>query len=565
MRKFSELNAPRSGTYFCVDKGVTSVAIKELQNQSTKVMMDWKKLSSYAKSKWISTVASTWIQCSSGSLYTFSIYSQTLKSTLHYDQSTLTTVSVWKDVGVNAGVLCGLLYDFAARRTANGPWLIHLLGSAQCFLGYFLMWAAVAGVIAPVPVPIMCLFMYVTAQAQGYFNTSNVVTGVHNFPDYRGTIVGIMKGFLGLSGAILIQVYRTIFNKKPKAYLLMLALLPPINTLLLMWFVRIHNTREGDERKYLNMFSSMAVVVAAYLMTVIILENILRVPLIIHVLMLILLIVLLASLLCIAIQAHEATLANTSENFHDERTQLIVEQVSSESDTNKQRTLQLGGNLNLLQAAQTLNFWILFLSVACAMGSGLATINNISQIGESLGYTVRETDSLVSLWSIWNFAGRFGGGYISDHFLHTRGWARPLFMVITLMVMSIGHLIIASGMQGALYVGSVLVGICYGSQWSIMPTIASEIFGVGNMGSIFNTITIASPVGSYIFSMRVVGYIYDKEASEGNTCIGTHCFMLSFLIMASATVLGSLAALGLFFRTRNFYGQVAHSRIQNIL
>ncbi|KAL1317976.1 hypothetical protein AAHE18_15G172300 [Arachis hypogaea] len=29
MRKFSELNAPRSGTYFCVDKGVTSVAIKE--------------------------------------------------------------------------------------------------------------------------------------------------------------------------------------------------------------------------------------------------------------------------------------------------------------------------------------------------------------------------------------------------------------------------------------------------------------------------------------------------------------------------------------------------------
>ena len=70
-------------------------------------------------------------------------------------------------------------------------------------------------------------------------------------------------------------------------------------------------------------------------------------------------------------------------------------------------------------------------------------------------------------------------------------------------------MVIASGLPGALYAGSILVGICYGSQWSLMPTITSEIFGVGNMGSIFNTITIASPVGSYIFSVRVVGYIYD--------------------------------------------------------
>ncbi|MED6224032.1 hypothetical protein PIB30_079853 [Stylosanthes scabra] len=167
------------------------------------------------------------------------------------------------------------------------------------------------------------------------------------------------------------------------------------------------------------------------------------------------------------------------------------------------------------------------------MASGLATVNNIGQIGESLGYTIRETAFGTSLPV-------FGRCYVSDQFLHARGW-------------------------GALYVGSVLVGICYGPQWSLMPTITSEIFGVGNMGSIFNTITIASPVGSYIFSVRVVGYIYDKEVSEGNKCIGTQCFILSFLIMASATVLGSLEALVLFFRTTNYYGQVVHRRIQNVL
>lgn len=89
-------------------------------------------LNFYLNSKWVSTVASIWIQCTSGSLYTFSIYSQTLKSTQHYDQSTLDIVSVSKDIGANIGVLSGLLYDFIASRTTTttttGPWLVHFLG-----------------------------------------------------------------------------------------------------------------------------------------------------------------------------------------------------------------------------------------------------------------------------------------------------------------------------------------------------------------------------------------------------------------------------------------------------
>jgi hypothetical protein len=331
-----------------------------------------------------------------------------------------------------------------------------------------------------------------------------------------------------------------------------------------MWFVRIHNTHEpvSEEKKYLNIFSLMALVIAAYLMTVIILENIFTLRLLIRIFTFILLMALLASLLCIALKAHEKCTSNSaSESFLAEGSNLIAREDSSSN----QRTVRQGENLNLFEAAKTVNFWILFVSMACGMGSGLATVNNMSQIGESLGYSTVETNSLVALYSIWNFLGRFGAGYVSDYFLHTRGWTRPIFMVITLMIMSIGHVVIAYGLPGALYVGSILVGICYGSQWSLMPTITSEIFGVEHMGSIFNTISVASPVGSYIFSVRVVGYMYDKEASEeGNICIGTHCFMFPFLIMASATILGSLTALCLFFRTRRFYDQVVLRRIQNV-
>lgn len=166
-----------------------------------------KQLKLNAKSKWLSTVASIWIQCTSGSLYTFSVYSPILKSTQYYDQSTLDTVSVFKDIGANSGILSGLLYTYSTtdhryhhsgQRQPSptrflGPWVVHLAGAIQCFAGYFLMWASVVGLIPRPPVPVMCLFMVLAAHSCTFFNTANLVTSVQNFPIYSGTAVGIMK------------------------------------------------------------------------------------------------------------------------------------------------------------------------------------------------------------------------------------------------------------------------------------------------------------------------------------------------------------------------------------
>ncbi|KAJ4836511.1 hypothetical protein Tsubulata_036214 [Turnera subulata] len=150
--------------------------------------------------KWIATVASIWIQCSSGASYTFGIYSSVLKSSQGYDQSTLDTVSVFKDIGANAGILSGLLYSFVTLDRNRGrlgrfagPWVVHVAGAAQCFVGYFMIWASVVGLVHRPPVPLMCLFMLLAAHSQTFFNTANVVSGVHNFSDYGGTIVGILK------------------------------------------------------------------------------------------------------------------------------------------------------------------------------------------------------------------------------------------------------------------------------------------------------------------------------------------------------------------------------------
>ncbi|KAL8118262.1 hypothetical protein AgCh_015974 [Apium graveolens] len=539
--------------------------------------------------KWLATSASIIIQSTAGSLYTFGIYSAAIKLSQSYSQQTLDTLSVFKDFGANTGIFSGLLYSAVTLNSGGwfgGPWVVLAVGAVLSFLGYFLMWLSVAGIISQPPVIMMCLFMLVAAHGLTFVNTANVVTGVNNFADHRGTIVGIMKGFLGLSGAILIQVYQTIFPNRPSAYLLMLALLPSFNTIIFMCFVRLFNTNSVDEKKHLNRFSIVALLTAAYLMIVIIVESYFTLTLVGHIVILGALITLISTPFYIATEAEHEDSLNTSSRYLVEENRLMngpnqldegqihcrqdpsdYSQVPGDADdqtcTSDYR-LQSAENLNLFQAMRSSNFWFLFFATSCGMGSGLALINNISQIGEALGYTKFETNTLVSLWSIWNFLGRFGAGYLSDYLLKTKGWARPLLMALTLFIMSGGHSMIASGLPGALYVGSVLVGVCYGSQWSLMPTIVSEIFGVVHLGTIFNTITIACPLGSYVLSVRVVGYIYDKEASTGgNSCTGTHCFMLSFIIMASTTLLGSFVALGLFLRTRTFYKQIILVRLQH--
>ncbi|XP_023928019.2 protein NUCLEAR FUSION DEFECTIVE 4 [Quercus suber] len=524
--------------------------------------------------KWMATVASMWIQCSCG-VYTFSVYSSVLKSSQGYDQSMLETMAVFRDIGSMGGVLAGLLYSAVTngsnRSGFGGPWAVLLAGATQNFLGYFLTWASVVGLIKRPPVPLMCLFMYLSSQSMPFFGTANTVSGVQNFPDYSGTIVGIMKGFSGISRAILIRAYNTFYEGEPSKFLLMLALLPTLISLVLMVLVKIYKINTGDDKKHLNGFFAVALIIAGYLMIIIILENIFSLPLWAHRVTFILLLLLLASPLGIAIRAQNEDSKRVLEtlSFGSNPLRGHPELLRSSSDSSvpedmayhelpsgalDDKVLFDEEGMNLLQAMCTVNFWLLFIAMICGMGSTMAVINNLSQMGQSLNYTSVEVNNLVSLWSIWDCFGRVGAGYLSDYLLHTRGWARPLLMAITLATMIIGLIVIAPGFPRILYAGSILIGICDGSLWSLIPTITSDIFGVRHMGTIFSAITLASPVGFYIFSVKLIGYIYDKEAGgDDHSCFGTRCFMLSLLIMASLALLGFLLAIALFIRTKRFY------------
>ncbi|KAM0060526.1 putative major facilitator superfamily, MFS transporter superfamily [Helianthus debilis subsp. tardiflorus] len=355
-----------------------------------------------------------------------------------------------------------------------------------------------------------------------------------------------LQGFFGLSGAILIQIYYTLFDNKPTTYLLMLAVFPTLVSLAFMSLVHINPSNTSNDKLHLNRFSLIALVIATYLMIVLIFQNIFTLPSWAHIPTTTILLIMALSPLQVALTAQRSEQRPPST--------VMAPLITTLKDQNE-------FEMNLLQAMSTNNYWLLFLAMVCTSGSALATINNITQIGESLDYSTLEINTIVSLWSIWNFLGRFVGGFVSDLFIHRYGLGRPLFFSLTQLIMVVGYLIIA--LRGNLYIGSVIVGVCFGSQWSLMPTITLEIFGVKHMGTIFNSIGAANPIGSYIFSVQVIGKIYDKEAqATRGLCHGLHCFMLSYFIFAGVSVFGVLSSFVLFLRTRGVYASILQKQLK---
>lgn len=512
-----------------------------------------EKLSSLYKSRWLVFVAAMWLQSWAGIGYLFGSISPVIKSSLNYNQKQIAMLGVAKDLG-DVGFITGVFCEVLPL------WGALIVGALLNLIGYGLVWLTVTRQIPVLPLWTMCILIFVGTNGETYFNTVSLVSCVQNFPKSRGPVVGILKGFAGLSGAILTQIYALVHAPDHSSLIFMVAVGPTLVAIGLMFIVRPvggHKQVRPSDGKSFTFVYSICLLLAAYLMGVMIVQDLVDLSeTVISMFTIILFLILLVPIiipLSLSFgpepKLEEEALLGEPQNSEPGKSQAYADEVIlSELEDEKPKEVDLlpalerqkriaqlqskllqaaaegavrvkrrrgphrGEDFTLMQALIKADFWLLFISMILGSGSGLTVIDNLGQMSDSLGYD--NAHIFVSMISIWNFLGRVGGGYISEAVVKDHVYPRPAALAVFQLIMTVGHIFIGLGLPGSMYVGTLLVGLGYGAHWAIVPATASELFGLRNFGALYNFITLANPIGTLVFSSLIASRIYDGEAEK---------------------------------------------------
>ncbi|CAN6242574.1 unnamed protein product [Urochloa humidicola] len=543
------------------------------------------------RGRWFMLYGSFLVMSAAGATSIFAVYSKDIKTRLGYTQEQLNTVGFFMDLGGNVGIHAGMIAE------VTPPWVILATGAIMNLGGYLMIYLSVAGrVISETPLWLVCLYIFVGANSQTFAHTGALVNSVRSFPRSRGAMLGLLKGFLGLSGAIFSQLYLAFYGGRSsdtRPLILLVASLPAAISVAFLGTIRavIPAPHQPDdtacrEIRAFRCLLYMSLLLAVYLMVAIILQKSFHFNSTVYGLStgIILAMLLLPLAIVWREEAAAAMTSGTSEPTSNGQQELATVNVVTEpspapeaamADVEKRanvRTLRSlnpmapprGHNHNILQAMASVDMLLLLVATAFSVGGMLTAIYNFGQIGESLGYPQRSIATFVSLISIWSYLGRVTSGFGLDTALvHRHNLTSPLLMLLMLLLAVPGHLLIAFGVPGALYPASMLIGFCYGATQPLILAITSELFGLKHYSTLSTLGTTVYPVGTYILNVRVAGRMYDKEAARqgrGNvmagrvaTCIGTRCYRESFLVIAVATAAAAAVAAMLTWRTWEFY------------
>lgn len=102
------------------------------------------------------------------------------------------------------------------------------------------------------------------------------MTCVKNFPERRGVILGLLKGFLGIGGAVLTPVYFAIYDHThdTKSLILFIAWFPSLITLLFAYTIReVRIVKHPNEFRVFIQFLCVSLILALFLTVLIFLQK----------------------------------------------------------------------------------------------------------------------------------------------------------------------------------------------------------------------------------------------------------------------------------------------------
>ena len=335
------------------------------------------------------------------------------------------------------------------------PYLIFLAHVvAHTFKRVFLYLAYFVGCLLQ-----LCIALCIGTNSSAWLGTAALVTNMRNFPLSRGTVAGLIKGYVAVSAAVYTETFNGMLQNSPTNLLLLLALGIPTACVLVMYFVRpcTPSLDEDNAAEHSHfMFTQISsVVLGVYLMVATILGDTLKLSDAITYLLFGIMILLLLAPLAIPIKMtiypnkpkrektstlalsystdslsgpdqenSEPLLGGTSTfvtgaNDSDEATDVDLLLAEGEGAVNlkKKRGPRRGDDFTFRDALVKADFWLLFIVYFCGVGTGVTVLNNLAQVGMAVG--ADDTTILLCLFGFCNFVGRILGGSVSEYFVRS--------------------------------------------------------------------------------------------------------------------------------------------------
>lgn len=545
------------------------------------------------------------IMACGGLTYTYAVYSGHMKDVLHYTQEQTDDVGAAKDFGSILGLLSGFFFNYYP------PWVTIYIGSFIHLFGYSMVWMTLVGTVSP-SFWLLCTYFTLGVGGDSYIDTGCIITTLESFGDNRGTAMGLLKAQVGLSGAIFVLIYEVFIEPDVNRFILLVALAPSIAGFALAFLTRTFPPEYQDEdaediRQRFRLTYGVLIALGVFLMIVITIKELLDPGRSVLAFFLIIMLMFASAMFTMPLirrpveffssyispcDETEDVVEGISlrefsrrpyrykkkpfrpelEDIHEEEESAALKS-SSEAESDDDIVVFKAGRDDTIDLEELLeptlrssllgiDFWLITAVIMVGGGTGLAIINNFAQIGQALGNG--EADVYVGLISVWSCFGRLLGGYGSD-FLLKRGYPRPICLLMAQLLMSTCCVLLSTGWVPFLYVGSCMVGMAYGSHWSIQPPILAEVFGLPHFPTLYKINSCAAPIGAYLLSAKVVGVLYDKQATlfksqavnlvAENTCLGTQCFGSSLLVLAFLCALSAILNFWFMIRTRSYYDQ----------
>lgn len=532
--------------------------------------------------------ASLPVALSAGTTYSFSLWSEAVGAAYNLDEKQISLLGTACNLGGYSSFVSGLIYDWLSRKHQFGPRIVLLLGILVNSSGYSLLYLAGTGHVH-VSFPMLFSLCVVACSGGTYSDTTALATNIRNFPSNRGTVVGLIKTCVGLSAAVYSLMYSGFLAPHALHYLLFLAIAPAIASipaLLTLNHVPFIQSSELESGQHIFttggrfLFAAQTLgTVAIFLMADAIVQEEKDLTVRVSKLLAIGGIVLLLPLILVPygsggifaypIGHHAPIIREGEEEMEEEEEEEIERVVAGEEDSVEGDTAGLYDTLlgttevepelepSVRHTLASLNFYLLAFECCIGMGAGLTFLNNTARIVLALeGDT--SLGSLIGIFAVCNAAGRMLLGWLPERVLHSAGIPRPFFLIAASLLTSLACAATAFASSDYLEVLAAAFGFAFGSHWSLMPSLAADLFGLKSFATIYTVLQIAPACGSLGLASWLTATLYSEELRRQGlpsdaVCLGRGCFRTTFLILTISAGVGCIAAASLLYRTRRVY------------